>query len=319
MIDDQAAVVLADIDRVIAELGIDPTVAAVRRAYDDLTDRHGISPRAVENVSERDIAGREMAVSARIYRPEGAGLFPIIVYLHGGGGVAGSAARAAGACTTLANVCNAVVVAPDYRLAPEWPYPAGATDAETVVRWCMSQASVIDGDAERVAVVGEGWGANLAVGVAELIAQEDSLQPAMQVLIDPVLTPIAQTRSFDDYRERFGVAPQLVARCRDWYFGAGGDGGSVWPADGVCPAPVPPTLIVTCECDPFRDQSEDFVKWVAAGGSMVALRRCRGLIHGSVVKFGGTVFQGRMALEQMARALRLGLRTGWEPLLALEG
>jgi acetyl esterase len=157
--------------------------------------------------------------------------------------------------------------------------------------------------------------------VSALMAQQDALQPVMQALIDPVLAPIAQTTSFAKYGEGFGVAPRLAQRCRDWYFGseAGHGGGIAWPAATVPAAPVPPTLVVTCECDPFRDQGEDFVKRVAAGGSTASLKRCQGLIHGSVVTFGGTVFRGRMALEQMARSLRLGLRTGWEPLLALEG
>lgn len=321
LLDDKAAAIRDEAERLIRDLGDEPTVAAVRSVYDDLTTRHGIPPSAVESVSDRDIPGAEAAVPVRIYRPEGSGLFAIIVYLHGGGGVAGSARAAAGACTALARVCNAVVVAPDYRLAPEWPFPAGANDAEAVVRWCMSQASVIDGDAERLALVGEGWGASLAVGVSAIMAQQDVLQPVMQALIDPVLAPVAHTTSFERYGEGFGVAPNLVARCRDWYFGGEAEHsrGSAWPGTTVAAAPAPPTLVVTCECDPFRDQGEDFVKRVAAGGSMASLKRCQGLIHGSVVTFGGTVFRGRMALEQMARSLRLGLRTGWEPLLALEG
>jgi acetyl esterase len=321
VLDERAADVRDEVERALGELGSDPSVAAVRAIYGSLGKRHGISPGTVENVGEREVPGRESAVAVQVYRPEGEGLFPIIVYLHGGGGVAGSAAEAAGACSTLARACNAVVVAPDYRLAPEWPFPAGADDAQSVVRWCMSQASVLEGDAERVALVGEGWGANLAFGLSAKMAQEQSLQPAMQLLVDPVLAPLAQSPSAGKYGEGFGVGPALVARCRDWYFGgraAAGDGGA-WPSGVPRLATVPPTLIVTCECDPFRDQSEEYVKYVAAGGSMAALKRCQGLIHGSVVTFGGTIFRGRMALEQMARALRLGLRTGWEPLLALEG
>jgi acetyl esterase len=321
VLDDRAAGVRDEIERVLTDLGSEPSVAAVRATYASLAQRHGISPGTVANLDAREVPGRESAVPVQVYRPEGAGLFPIIVYLHGGGGVAGSAAEAVGACSTLARVCNAVVVAPDYRLAPEWPFPAGADDAESVVRWCMSQASVIEGDAERVALVGEGWGANLAFGLSARLAHEEALQPAMQLLVDPVLAPLDQTPSAAKYGRGFGVGPALVAQCRDWYFGgrAATDDGSAWPAGVSRLAVVPPTLVVTCECDPFRDQSEEYVKHVAAGGSMAALKRCQGLIHGSVVTYGGTIFRGRMALEQMARALRLGLRTGWEPLLALEG
>lgn len=320
VLDEHAASVMEDVERVIAELGSEPDVTAIRGGYDELAQRHGIPESAIESVSDLEVPGDEVAVSVRAYRPEGSGLFPVIVYLHGGGGVAGSAAAAAGACSTLAKACNAVVVAPDYRLAPEWPFPAGANDAEAVVRWCMSQASLIDCDAERVAIVGEGWGANLAIGISVSMSEQDTLQPAMQLLIDPVMATMGETDSFRKYGKGFGVEAQLVARCRDWYLA-----GQSSPSDGnarlgaLGPAPVAPTLVVTCECDPFRDESEEYVKTVAAGGSMAALRRCQGLIHGSVVTYGGTIFRGRMALEQMARALRLGLRTGWEPLLALEG
>ena len=104
--------------------------------------------------TDRSIRGAAGNIPARIYTPEGAGPFPVIVYFHGGGWVIGSKEVYDGGARGLAKAANAVVVSPDYSLAPAAKFPAQHDDALAAYRWAAQNAASIKGDTARMALAG---------------------------------------------------------------------------------------------------------------------------------------------------------------------
>jgi len=139
------------------------------------------------------LPGRELLV--RVYRP-GPGRKPALLYLHGGGWVAGSVQSHDGICAALARDANVVVASVHYRRPPENPCPAPNDDAYAALAWLAGRADALDVDAGRLAIGGDSAGAHLAAGAA-LEARERGGPPLrLQVLIYPVVAPSFETASY---------------------------------------------------------------------------------------------------------------------------
>ncbi|GLB85602.1 MULTISPECIES: alpha/beta hydrolase [Mycobacterium] len=133
-------------------------------------------------------------IPAHIYEPLSTHTTPgtnsrpaLIVYFHSGGFVLRDSVSRDADCRRLANGVGAVVMAVDYRLAPQNRFPAALEDAWTATRWAADIAEQIGCDPHRVAVAGEGAGANLAIGVCLLARDRNGPPIAFQLLICPVV------------------------------------------------------------------------------------------------------------------------------------
>src|ERR1700745_1858449 len=163
---------IAGLLAMMGEMGAPPmhegTPEAGRAAYLQLTQ--GVrSPEQVvpvASVEDRVVPGAEGARPARVYRPEGAGPFPVIAFYHGGGWVIGDLETHDNMARNVCRGARAVVVSIDYRVAPEHPFPAAADDAVAVARWLASHLDEFDGGG-RLAVAGDSAGGNLAAVVAQ--------------------------------------------------------------------------------------------------------------------------------------------------------
>ncbi len=128
---------------------------------------HLMAPAAeVASVSERTIAGPAGELKLRIYRPIGAGPFPLLAFFHGSGFVLCSLDTHDGMCRNLCAGAGCVVVSVDYRLAPEHKYPAGLDDCVCATHWIAEHAAELEGDADRLVVCGDSAGGNMAAAVA---------------------------------------------------------------------------------------------------------------------------------------------------------
>jgi cation diffusion facilitator CzcD-associated flavoprotein CzcO/acetyl esterase/lipase len=216
---------------------------------------------------------------ARVYVPDAEGPLPVIVFFHGGGWIAGSLEVADAPCRQLAVQLGALVVSVGYRLAPEHPFPAATDDAFAAVEWARAHIGEFGGDPERIVVMGESAGANLAA-VGALRARDAGLDLAAQVLLYPPIDPAASTRS----REEFADGPFLSVAAGDAMWAAYLGGAEVTPLAAPSRAPslagLAPALVLTVECDPTRDEAEDYARALAAAGVPVEHRRLDGLIHG---------------------------------------
>lgn len=160
---------------------LEPTVA--RAGYRALGTALGPMPE-VPGVQDRTIAGPAGDIPVRVYSPSGEGPHPLIVYFHGGGWVIGDLDTHDRECRILCNETGGVVMAVDYRLAPEHPFPASHEDCWAATQWAANNAAEIGADAQRIAVAGDSAGGNLAAYVA-LMARDVGISLALQVLIYP--------------------------------------------------------------------------------------------------------------------------------------
>jgi acetyl esterase len=181
------------------------------------------------------------------------------------------------------------VIAFDYRLSPEHPFPAAVDDAREALRWAQANAASLGADPARVGVAGDSAGGNLAAVVSQLASRDGGPAPSVQLLIYPVVDFTTRRRS----RELFGEGFLLSNREMDWfednYLGperaqAGDPRASPLLADDL--SGLPPALIVTAAFDPLRDEGEEYARALRKAGTPVLLRRFPGLIHGFIGAVG---------------------------------
>ncbi len=150
----------------------------------------------VGHVQDRAIPGPDGAIPIRVYTPRGHGPFAAVVYFHGGGWVQGDLETHDRFCRSLCNESAAVVAAIDYRLAPEHPYPAGAEDCYTATAWLAGHPRAVNIDADRVAVLGDSAGGNLAAVVALMARDRGGPALRLQVPLFPVTDFNFETTSY---------------------------------------------------------------------------------------------------------------------------
>lgn len=224
---------------------------------------------------------------------------PVVIWVHGGGWVLGTAEGALDIATQLVLGAGCEVVCVDYRLAPEAPFPAALDDVTAVAR------SLVGGPTDRIVIAGDSAGANLATVTAATVPGL-----AGQVLLYPVTDARCET---DSYR-RNGHGYLLTAAAMRWFVGhylGGGD-----PDDPrVSPitftieelAASPPALVVTAGFDPLVDEGDAYAARLMAAGVEVDAVRLDGQIHG-FVGLWRVIPDGSEVLETMTRWI--GAATG---------
>jgi acetyl esterase/lipase len=242
---------------------------------------------------DRAIRGAAGNIPARIYTPEGAGPFPVIVYYHGGGWVIADKNVYDGGARGLSKQANAVVVSVDYRRAPEAKFPAQHDDALAAYRWALANAASIKGDPKRVALAGESAGGNLAVATA-VAARDAKLQaPAAVVAVYPIAQPDTTTASYTTYADAKPLNRPMMA----WF----AKQTTRTPADLQDPrinlvkanlADLPPVTIVNAQIDPLLDDGAMLEQALRGAGNRVERRVYDGVTH---------EFFGMAAVEDKAK------------------
>jgi acetyl esterase/lipase len=206
---------------------------------------------------------------------------PVVVFIHGGGWIGGSLDSFDEPCATLARRANALVVSPDYRLAPEHPFPAAVDDTMAVLRWAADHIAEFGGDPERMAVGGESAGANLAAVAALRARDEDGPRLRAQVLVTPPTDPLADNASRKTFARGPILSMELAARMAALYLGDPANAMSPWaaPARADDLSELPPALVITMEVDPTRDEAEEYARALSAAGVPTECRRFDGLFH----------------------------------------
>lgn len=229
----------------------------------------------VASVEDATVAGAEGPLPARVYRPVGDGPFPTVVLLHGGGFVIGDLDTHAAMARSIAAGAQAVVVAVDYRLAPEAKFPAAAEDAIAAVRDVQSRLSEYGGS-EVLAVAGDSAGGNLSAVAAQHVPDI-----AAQLLVYPATDVLGEYASREENATGYFLdQPTLI-----WFIGHYADTASDLADPKISPlhgelAGQPPAVVVTAEYDPLRDEGIAYADALAAAGVPVHQTTYPGLIHG---------------------------------------
>ncbi|MEO9324237.1 alpha/beta hydrolase [Nocardioides sp. C4-1] len=253
----------------------------------------------VGSVTDLEVAGRP----ARLYRPEGDEPVPTLVYLHGGGFVIGDLDTHDQTCRTLCREAETAVLAVDYRLAPEAPFPAAVDDALAAVRWAAEHRDDLGGG-ERLGVAGDSAGGNLAAVAAQHLPD---LVDA-QVLLYPATHMAGDYPSRVENAEGYFLDLATMVWFAGHYLGEGADLADPRhsPLLGDV-AGVAPALVVTAEFDPLRDEGEAYAERLRDAGVAVETVRYDGLVHG-FIDMGPMSPAAAAALLDVARRTRSLLR-----------
>ncbi|MEU4116023.1 alpha/beta hydrolase [Kitasatospora sp. NPDC028055] len=231
-------------------------------------------------LAKRSVVG----VPVRIYRPEAGGTVPAILFFHGGGFIVGDLDTHDGVCRRLCHDLGAVVVSVGYRLAPEFPFPAGYDDCIAVSTYVSDHIGEFGGG--KLAVAGDSAGANLAAGVA--LAFRDEGRPLAAQLL---AYPATDLRPGDRYPSRvenatgFLLTTAEVENDMRLYFTADPSAAERAPASPLLAdnlAGLAPAVIGCGECDPLRDEGLAYADALAAAGVPVHKHLYPGLIHGFI-------------------------------------
>lgn len=255
-------------------------VAAFRDRVSTASSEPGMSAGPLYSVEDA-MAG---SVPIRVYRPTSE-IAPLLCYLHGAGFIAGDLDSHDQICRLLASRIGAVVVAADYRLAPEHPFPAPVEDAFSAVEWILDHAGQLGADRTRWAVAGDSAGGTLAAAVAQHWRDRPH-SPVMQALICPAL----EFADFDlpshrAYAEGDGFTTAIMRQMADLYLGGTIDRRDplVSPARAESLTGLAPAVIISAELDPLRDDGEMYGRRLVEAGVPVMSFRQLQMVHYGVL------------------------------------
>ena len=264
---------------------------------------------APKAVATRDLRvdGADGPIGARLYTPPGApGVGPGLVYFHGGGFAIGDLDTHDGHCRRLAAYSGVRVLAIDYRLAPEHPFPASHNDCLAATKWAFDHAAEIGFDPARIAVGGCSAGGNLAASISIDLKADPQRKLAYQMLLYPYICPDQDTASRQELD-----GPLLTKAAIAWFVKclAADNHPQVHRAILGAKADVsgtPPAFISTGGYDPLKDEGRDYAARLTAAGIKVQHLHYPDLIHDFYV-MGDVSPAVEAAAQEAAAALKIAL------------
>ncbi len=241
-----------------------------RNGYQALAHILGEGPEPVGGIENSNLPGPAGDIPIRIYRPGGEAPHPALIFFHGGGFVTGDLQTHDKECRLLCEKAKCLVLAVDYRLAPEAPFPAAVEDAWAVVQWVAGHGADIGVDTTRLAVGGDSAGGNLAA-VTALMARDAGILLKLQMLVYPATDASKHYDSFDENKD----GPLLTVEVIDWfwshYLGPQPEEEirNDWrfsPAQAPSHLDVAPTYLATCSADPLRDEGNAYAEILMSAG-----------------------------------------------------
>lgn len=263
-------------------------------------------------VRELEAPGPAGPIPLRSYRPAGSAaseVLPVLVFYHGGGWVIGDLDTHDVLCRELCNQSGCAVIAVDYRLAPEQPFPAAADDAMAAARWVRTHAAQLQVDANRMAVGGDSAGGNLAAVVALAARDAGDLPLAFQLLIYPATDQRCGWPSHAANGEGYLLTRDTLRYFYACYLPDPAQGLD-WRASPLLHADhsrLPPAFVLTAGFDPLRDEGLQYAQRLSAAGNRATLVNFERQIHGFITM--GRVFdEATVAVQLCAAQLRQALR-----------
>ncbi|MEJ8574238.1 alpha/beta hydrolase [Microbaculum marinum] len=269
-----------------------------------LNSRTSANQTKVGKVEDLHVTSEQTDVPIRIYwpfgRPDGCFLF-----FHGGGFVGGSLDTHDHICRDICLAANCVVIATDYRLAPEHPFPSALHDCAAVLSWVVSHGGFLGLDDPKIVVGGDSAGGNLATVLVARSRQRREGRISGQVLIYPITdVPRLSRTSYVENGAGYGLSSDDMLRFWRDYAGEAPDVNdpAIAPVRSSELAGLPDTLVITAEFDPLRDEGEEYARRLMEAGVPTTLTRYDGAIHG-FVRMGSEVRLAAQALRQISQWL----------------
>lgn len=220
-----------------------------------------------------------------------------VVYYHGGGFVVGGLESHDDVCAEICAQTGYRVVSVDYRLAPEHKHPAAFDDAWTATRWAAREYG------DDLVLAGDSAGGNLAAAVAHH-ARGRLNRILGQVLIYPGLGGDMDKGSYIEHAHAPLLTRDDILFYRDIRLaGEEPQGDPTYaPLHDRDFSGLPPTVIMTADCDPVRDDGRDYRDRLTAAGGRVCWRNEEGLVHG-YLRARTSVERARASFERITVAI----------------
>jgi len=221
-------------------------------------------------------------IPLRLYDPRAErGPGPLLLFFHGGGFVLGDLDTHDPFCAEAARQLDLPVLAVDYRLAPEHPFPAGPEDCIAAARWAAGSPAALGRDVTGLVTCGDSAGGNFAIVVSLSLRDEPAAVPVVaQWPIYPAADPAKGYPSYED----FGQGYLLTHEGMDWFEQCYRPDKADWRYSPMLKSQegMPPTLVMTASLDPIRDQGRAYAAACAQAGVPLVFREARGNIHGLI-------------------------------------
>ena len=265
---------------------LDPEDAKI--AYEKSAPILDISPPAVHATEDLHVPARDgHAIPARLYTPREASWaepLPLLVYYHGGGFTVGSVNSHDALCRLLCGEADCMVLSVDYRLGPEWRFPAAVNDAFDALHWIFAEAGRLGADPARIALGGDSAGGTLAAASA-VEARNAVFAPVLQMLLYPGTCARQDTPSHRALAEGYLLTAEMIrwffaqyldqdASRDDWRFAPLDGGGNGADVRNVCPA-----WVAVAGYDPLHDEGVAYAAKLRAAGVPATLANYPGMIH----------------------------------------
>jgi acetyl esterase len=287
------------------------TPAQFRDAMARLAQAFDAKGTMIAGLQNRELPGSDGFLPVRIYTPAAVSVEQEsggIVYFHGGAGVFGSLDTHEGLCRMLANSSGCRVVSVGYRLAPEYPFPAGLEDACLAAHWVCEHARELSIDPGRIAVGGDSAGATLATVVCQRAKHEGGPGLALQLLFCPVTDLSRDTESWRAYGEGYFL-DRSTLEWADKLYALNMNRADIRlsPLRARDLAGLPPAHIHTAEFDPVRDEGQAYGECLARAGVQVRYVCHAGMIH-HFYCMAGAISYGETAIRQAGAAVQKALK-----------
>ena len=256
------------------------TVTNARETFDALIRTFVTERPELGLVRDDVIPAPDYPVPVRIYHPAPEEARPVALFLHGGGHVAGSVYVYDSLVRRLALATGWIIVAVEYRLAPECPYPAALKDslacAKRVFRCLTGQGLPHE---PRLGLIGDSGGGALCATVSHLAQHEPGLDIEAQALIYPSLDYTLSQPSVVANGEGYLLERERILWLFDCYLQGEENRRSVSPLFMDITERLPRTLVITAELDPLRDEGAAYVERLKAAGRTAEYRLMPGMVH----------------------------------------
>lgn len=279
-------------------------VALARQSYSKAVSISEVPRVEVPRVEDLSIPTRDgHQLAARLWAPSTDAGLPVMLYLHGGGFVIGGIDTCEAMCRAVAQQSGAAVVAIDYRLAPEHPFPKPLEDTWDALQWLARSAASLGLDATRLAVGGDSAGGTLAASVA-LLARDAGLPLRLQALFYPSV----QTREVTLSRQQFGSGLVLDESMMRWFesHSVPKEHANTWqrePLHAASHVGVAPAWIGIAQCDPLADDGRLYADALKKAKVPVQLVEFAGTVH-DFINMGRFLPQAAEAHTAVALALK---------------
>ena len=309
-----------DVSEFLQKLGerdyLDPATASIvemRRANRQMELDFDVpeTPMFLERALE--IPGPAGGIPIRIYWPRKVARdarMPMMLFCHGGGWVLCDLDTHENMCRYLCKYGDVIGISVGYCLAPEHKFPAAVDDAYAALSWAAENAQVIGGNVSEICVAGDSAGGNLAAVLTQLTKAKQGPPIAAQLLVYPSVGMGVKSRyrSWNEYCEpsgKYGLVPAVVDRFLDSYLRSPEDLVDVrfTPILADDFKDLPRALIITAECDPIRDESEEYAARLAEAGVLVDYKSFKGTIH-AFMSLAGAISAGFEGLDYASAFLR---------------